>query len=108
MEKIWLVIEYGGEYEDKWEHILYAFHTKEEAEQFEKEWNEEQIKDVLDEELWWKLYDEISDDFCDDMFDAELIHKLHPEYSLEVLKKTDNFYFNDQSDVYIKEVNFKN
>lgn len=108
MEKVWLVIEHGGEYEDKWENILYAFHTKEEAQQFKTEWYEERYKDILDERSWWKLYDEIAEDYDEELSDAELIHKLHPEYSLEVLKKNEDFYFNDRSSVYIEEVEFKN
>lgn len=108
-EKVWLVIEHGGEWEDKWENILYAFHSKEEAEQFKKEWNEEKHKDILDSDLWYKLiYEELDEDYDEDISDIELIHRLHPEYSLEVLKKNDEYYFGDKSHVYIEEVNFKN
>lgn len=104
-EKVWLVIEHGGEYEDKWQDILYAFHSKEEAEQFKKEWNEEKQKDILNSKLWWNLYDEI-EDYNEDI--SDVIHRLHPEYSLEVIKKNDEYYFGDKSHVYIEEVNFKN
>lgn len=110
-EKVWLAIEHGGEYEDKWENILYAFHTKEEAQQFKTEWYEEKYKDILDEGSWWKLYDELDEieqDYYDSKPDSELIHELHPEYSLEVLKKNEDYYFGDKSNVYIEEVEFKN
>jgi hypothetical protein len=86
MRKCYVVTEYGGEYEDKWETIIGIYLSKESAEKA-KQFSENSRKysgvytddflDKLEEEV--ENYEQEHDRFFDSIEEGVLY--LHPEYS---------------------------
>lgn len=98
-KELYIVIEFGGEYEDRWQIVHGVFSTKELAETFVNNHVAEQNKGILDEETYDTLWEELDDiwnslpieDRVNKSYE-ELIHERHPEYSVEQLIKTDEYH----------------
>ena len=97
-KEVWVVSEYGGEYEDKWEHVIGVFPTESLAKEF-VEWHKgDKIKNIIPPEKYRELLEEL-DKIADideyyEYDDNYWINKLHPEYSIEVLDKSEFYYSN--------------
>lgn len=115
MRKVYVVSEFGGEWEDRWENVIAVCNTKEKAEMFQKEIEDEHNEHgVISSELYDKLlgklwdYEEehgIEEDYGNEV---ENLHKLFPKYSIEDLQKAYNRYndWRDWHGVNIEEIDF--
>lgn len=122
MDNIYLVVKYGGEYEDKWEIPVAAFSSKEYAEDFmkkckdetlskisNKEWNEllEKVNDYETEK--WKENPNFSgfDFYTDGIMEMKDKGLLDINYSEEELQRAENLYLSyDDPDFMISEIKF--
>lgn len=112
MNKIYLVREYGGQWEDSWEQIVKAYKNKEDAEKFVKETQEERNRLISYQGLWEEIESKMDDSTPEDIWEdpnaetwdddadlfIELLKEWHPEYletySVELLKEIYEFYNN--------------
>lgn len=112
MNKIYLVREYGGQWEDSWEKIVKAYKNKEDAEKFVRETQEERNRLISYQGLWEEIESKMDNSTPEDVWedpnaetwddDTDLFIKLlkewHPEYlkthSVEFLKEIYEFYNN--------------
>ena len=112
MNKIYLVREYGGQWEDSWEQIIKAYKSKEDAEKFVRENQEERNRLIGYKELWEEIESKMDDSTPEDIWedinaetwddDVDLFIKLlkewHPEYletySIDLLKEIYEFHNN--------------
>lgn len=111
--KIYIVSEYGGEYEDKWEHAIGVCSSLELAEQLKAEAlaareikcniSEEEFNEMLD---YLYNYEEEHGSICDS--EEEGLQKLFPDKDPEDIEIACDRYFScdDFSGIYIDEVNF--
>lgn len=111
-KELWLVSEYGGQYEDKWEHALGVFPTEELAKEFVRWHNEIRTKDLIPPETYDKLVEELDkiEDF-DEYYehpDSYWINKFHPEYSVEIIEMSEQRYANfyEDSHYWIEKINY--
>lgn len=113
--KVYIVSEYGGEYEDKWEHAVGVCSSLELAEELKaKTLADREIKCNISEEEYEKMLDYLYDyeeqhgPICED--EAEGIIKLFPDKNPEDIEIADKQYFSrdDFGGVYIEEVDFYN
>ena len=108
MLKYYVVLECSGEYEDYYEHIVGVFPTFSLAESLKNKLedllsykgNIPDIGNLVDE--FWEVYS------IEDIDEAEGIHKLHPEYSLEDIELALEYYYNisNEKEIVIREINF--
>lgn len=105
--KGYAVIEYGGEWEDKWEHILGVFKDRDEAVKFATEVEEERKSaltmsreefDEMCETLF--EYEEQNDILSEELLEVSL-HKMFPKYSEEEFKKAADRYALEEEDTFI-------
>ena len=116
MNKYYVVLECGGEYEDYYEKIIGVCPTLSLAESLKNK-----VEDSLSykgnlpidkmEELIHKLEELIHEFWNSDLDvnedDADGIHKLHPEYSLEDIEFALKYYYNNNDEeIVIREINF--
>ena len=112
MNKIYLVREYGGQWEDSWEQIVKAHKNKEDAEKFVKETQEERNRLISYQGLWEEIESKMDDSTPEDIWEdpnaetwdddadlfIELLKEWHPEYleiySIDLLKEIYEFYNN--------------
>lgn len=112
MNKIYLVREYGGQWEDSWEQIVKAYKNKEDAEKFVKETQEERNRLISYQGLWEEIESKMDDSTPEDIWEdpnaetwdddadlfIELLKEWHPEYletySIDLLKEIYEFYNN--------------
>ena len=112
MNKIYLVREYGGQWEDSWEQIVKAYRNKEDAEKFVRETQEERNRLIGYQRLWEEIESKMDDSTPEDIWedpnaetwddDTDLFIKLlkewHPEYletySIDLLKEIYEFHNN--------------
>lgn len=109
MSKIYLVIEFGGDYEDSWEIIRIACKSKESAINVKKLIEEEHTPpEHIDADSWDKMMDSIWEEIDDDrdLLDF-LLSKFSCKYSAEEISKAYSYYETnyDWTGVYIKEIN---
>ena len=112
MNKIYLVREYGGQWEDSWEQIVKAYRNKEDAEKFVRETQEERNRLISYQGLWEEIESKMDDSTPEDIWEdpnaetwdddadlfIELLKEWHPEYletySIDLLKEIYEFYNN--------------
>ena len=112
MNKIYLVREYGGQWEDSWEKIVKAYKNKEDAEKFVRETQEERNRLISYQGLWEEIESKMDDSTPEDVWEdpnaetwdddadlfIELLKEWHPEYletySIDLLKEIYEFYNN--------------
>lgn len=113
--KVYIVSEFGGEYEDKWEHPVGVCSSLELAEELKnKILASREIKTNISEEEYEEMLDylyEYEDEhgaICEE--EAEGVKKLFPDRNPEDIDAIDKAYFsyNDFGGVYIKEIDFYN
>ena len=88
-KKIYVVSSYGGQYEDRWEHIECAFLTREAAQNFIIEKNA--IANKVDDEL----YDTISELICEK--EEELWELFYDIHTMELLPGKSEEEYNKMS-----------
>lgn len=108
MLKYYVVLERSGEYEDYYEHIVGVCPTLSLAKSLKNKiedllfykGNIPDISNLVDE--FWKVY------YFEDIDEAEGIHKLHPEYSLEDIELALEYYhsIDNEKEIIIREINF--
>jgi hypothetical protein len=117
MRKVYIVSEFGGEYENRWEHAIVVCNTKEKAKELQKEIEDEYNEHgVISNDLYDKLLDKLWDYNekrgvnPDDAEETEVedLYKLFPEYSIKDLQKANRRYYDwrDWHGVDIEEVDF--
>lgn len=109
--KAYAVIEYGGEWEDKWEHIIGVCSSPELADELKNRTEEshDSTRCAIDEDTW--------NNMCDALYDYEEEHgmvfdsnlegllTLFPKYSVEDLELAENVYdISDYHGVMVIEV----
>lgn len=107
IKEVYVVSEYGGEYEDKWEHVVGVFSTEDLAKEYVKECKKN--KGLIPREIYKKLLlelDEKVDDPECEHSEAYWINQLHPEYSIEQIEKTDYSYYYGDSYYWIEKINY--
>lgn len=113
--KVYLVTEYGGEYEDKWEHTIGVCSSLDLAQELKAEVEEShRIECSIPEEKYFEMcdylyeYEEEHGEICEEEIEGLL--KLFPEYSEEELRKADRKYcsYDDYSGVDIQELDLYN
>lgn len=111
--KVYIVIEYGGEYEDSWEHIIGVCSTPELADELKTETENSHNKSCnITEDEWFNINEAVSNweddhEVFDDLVSG--IKFLFPcRYSdkdiQDAIDKYDNY--DDYCGVYIKEANY--
>lgn len=112
--KVYYVYEYGGEYEDRWEHSIGVCSSLELAQELKalnesSRMTENSIYDEYESmlhDLWeYKLEKE---EVCEN--EIEDLLKLFPNYTREELEKAEEIYWNysDYIGTMIREINFYN
>lgn len=113
MDKVYAVIEYGGEYEDSWENIIGICSSPELADELKVRIENEHSPSnaPISKEEW----ETITDQLClaeergfEYDTEEEGIKKLFPEYSIDDIRKSMYIYNDiwDWSGVTIREINF--
>ena len=113
VSKVYAVIEFGGEYEDAWEHIIGVCSSSELADELKSKIEKEHdpFDSVISEEDW----ESITDRLCeaeeegfeyDDIISG--IKELFPEYSREDIKQAMKLYddYLDWGGVVVREIDF--
>lgn len=111
MRKVYVVKNFGGEWEDKWESIVAVYSTKEAAEERVKEIEAVYNKPLaISQNLYFDLVDDVYDRIDDNDSEGEVmdIHKLFPQYSIKDLQEAYYKYngFDDWHGSLIEEVDF--
>lgn len=115
MRKVYVVSEFGGEYDYKWDHIVAVCNDKIEAERLKRQIEDEHNDNgVIDNRLYDKLliemYNYYEDKGGEYDYETEIedLHKLFPEYSIKDLEKANARYYDwqDWHGVSIEEVDF--
>lgn len=112
--KVYVVIEFGGEWEDSWEHILGVCSTPELADALKNKIEESRSKDItISYNEWDEMYEKLSEyeeetgnDF-DSIIDGLLF--LFPDHKAEDIEDAIERYFYQKDDyvgVRIEEINF--
>lgn len=114
LSKVYVVIEYGGEWEDSWEHILGVCSTPDLADILKNKVEESYSKSInisCDDfdKMYDKLieYEEKTKEYFEDIFDGLIF--LFPEYKAEDIEDAIEKYLyqkNDYVGVRIEEINF--
>lgn len=116
MKQVYVVTEYGGEWEDRWTRVIGVCATKERAEQLQEESRKKnslnnpipEFEELYDKYCnWWeqKRCKEDSNYFDTNYIDG--IAKMFPQYSKEELEQADKAYFSlDYIDTTIETINF--
>ena len=114
--KVYIVSEYGGEYEDKWEHIIGVCSSISLAEELEAKAlaAREGVKSNISEDELNKMlsylyqYEEEHGEICDS--EEEGLQKLFPDKDPKDIENACKQYFSydDSTGVYIEEVDFYN
>lgn len=99
MSKVYIVTEYGGEYEDKWEFIYAVCTTKELAEQKKAELEYKySLKDLPTEDEWDNIssnvYDYIEEHEDSEMSFNEICLMLYPDLTDETVNRCIDVYEN--------------
>lgn len=111
--KVYAVIEYGGEWEDSWEHILGICSTPELADALKNKIEESRSKDInISYDDWNEMYEKLAEyeeetnnDF-DSILDGLLF--LFPEYESKDIEDTIQRYYQEDDcvGVRIEEIDF--
>lgn len=113
--KLYLVYEYGGEYEDKWEHAIGVCSTLELANELKAKAEEAHVvESSIPEEEYSEMinalydYEDEHGEICEEEIEGLL--KLYPQYSREELESAERKYFSydDFIGVRIEEIDFYN
>ena len=112
MTKVYVIIEYGGMYEDAWEHIIGVCSTPELADELKAKVEETHNKECkITEDEWCSINEEIyrwEEDHSefDSIYDA--VHFLFPEYEDQDIQDAIDKYdsYDDYSGVRIQEVSY--
>lgn len=113
--KVYIVSEYGGEYEDKWEHAIGVCSSFELAQELKvRAEKAHEIECSISEKKYAEMsnylyeYEEEHGEICED--EVEGLLKLFPEYSREDLEAAEKKYYSygDFGGVEIEEIDFYN
>lgn len=109
MNKVYLVVEYGGTNIDYWEEVIGVCSTAELAESLRSISISNHNLDTapIDEITWTDISDKYWDTYPDEeILDPEKMHKLFPEYSISDLNKANIYYdgYCDWEDTRVDEV----
>jgi len=116
MNKVYVVSEYGGEYEDKWQHIIGVCSSRNRAEKLKDEIldkREPKTNISIDEyqEMLSYLYD-YADKHDEFEYDTEVdgLLQLFPDKDVKDIEEIDRIYFSydDFTGVDIEEIDFYN
>lgn len=112
--KVYAVIEYGGEWEDFWEHILGVCSTPELADTLKNKIEESHSRNInISYDEWEEMYDKLSEyeektgDEFDNILDGLLF--LFPGYEAKDIEEAVEKYFYQKDDyvgVRTEEINF--
>lgn len=112
--KVYVVIEFGGEWEDSWEHILGVCPTLELADALKNKIEESHFKDInISCDEWDKMYGKLAEyeketgKYFEDILDGLLF--LFPDRKAEDIEDAMEKYFYQEDDyvgVRIEEINF--
>ena len=112
--KVYAVIEYGGEWEDSWEHILGVCSTPELADTLKNKIEESHSRNInISYDEWEEMYDKLSEyeektgDEFDNILDGLLF--LFPGYEAKDIEEAVEKYFYQKDDyvgVRTEEINF--
>lgn len=109
-KKVFVVTEYGGEYEDKWTDEKAVFATKELAKQYVQEWKDNLEKDKIPEEIFNEVYEKTDEYFFQHPNSTEdwwkVCHKINPNYSVQDYENAEAYYRYDKTDLVIKEIDY--
>lgn len=111
MDKVYLVIEYGGEYEESWTSPVWAYPSLDLAEKAKFEinnlHNSHKISGEMLDSMLLKL-DNYENDNDIELSDDEVksLSILFPEYDIEDIKAAYDDYNSDWRGTYIKEIPF--
>lgn len=115
LSKVYAVIEYGGEWEDSWEHILGVCSTSELADSLKNRIEESRHKEIkITADEFDRLYDKLAEyeaetgQYFESVSDG--IISLSPEYDAKDIEEAlQKYYFpDDYVGVRIEEINFFN
>ena len=113
ISKVYAVIEFGGEYEDAWEHIIGVCSSSELADKLKAKIEAEHDPSdfLITEEDWESISDrlyEAEEDGFEYNDTVSGIKELFPEYSREDIEKAMKLYddYSDWSGVFIREIDF--
>lgn len=93
MNKIYLVVEYGGEYDDKWERVIAACTTSELADILKNKSEERHYSPISKEDVWDaedQYYNQYPED--EEIDYEKLSNTIYPVYPAEVWKNAFNLY----------------
>lgn len=112
--KVYVVIEYGGEWEDSWEHILGVCSTPELADALKNKIEESHSRNInISCDEWDEMYEELAEyergtgKYFEDIQDGLLF--LFPDRKAEDIEDAVERYFYQEDDyvgVRIEEINF--
>lgn len=112
--KVYVVIEYGGEWEDSWEHILGVCSTPELADALKNKIEESHSRNInISCDEWDEMYEELAEyergtgKYFEDIRDGLLF--LFPDHKAEDIEDAVERYFYQEDDyvgVRIEEINF--
>ena len=110
MDKCYVVIEWGGEYEDYWQSVVGVCSTLHLAETLKEKIENQHFKTIkISQEKFDEMFKKFWEVFEDeDIDELEGMHKLYPEYSIEEIEEAFDRYmdYNDWGGVEINEINF--
>lgn len=113
LSKVYVVVEYGGQYEDRWEHIVGVCSTPEVADSLKAsiEYIYDPSNYTINQDTWYNMMDrlcEAEEDGFQYESEIEALHTLFPEYSKEDIEKAKTLYdySNDYGGVSIVETDF--
>ena len=111
--KVYVVVEFGGFYEDAWEHIIGVCSTSELADKLKAQIEEEHDPSncAISEEDWESIFDrlcEAEESGYEYEDTVSGIKGLFPEYSEEDIKQAMELYYDclDWGGVVIREIDF--
>lgn len=112
--KVYVVIEYGGEWEDSWEHILGVCSTPELADALKNKIEESHSRNInISCDEWDEMYEELAEyergtgKYFEDIRDGLLF--LFPDHKAEDIEDAVKRYFYQEDDyvgVRIEEIDF--
>lgn len=114
LSKVYAVIEYGGEWEDSWEHILGVCSTSELADALKNKIEESHYKQLaISKDEWLNMYEKLVEyeEETEEDFDCipEGLAMLFPEYNMKDIEDATERYYSQYYDyigVRIEEINF--
>lgn len=111
--KVYVVVEYGGQYEDSWEHIVGVCSTPEVADSLKAsiEYAYDPANYEISQDTWYKMMDrlcEAEEDGLEYENEIEVLHELFPEYSKKDIEEAKMLYedISDYTGVRIVETDF--